>query len=63
MNFPKIATDDLVLFGSLALASIGAALVTAGTTSDSLLAFGVALLVFGLPSALIAFMAAAEEPK
>lgn len=56
-------SDDIVLFGSLALAAIGAALVTAGTTSDGVLAFGVALLVFGVPATLIAFMAASQETK
>lgn len=63
MTFPKIDPDDLVLFGSLALAATGAALVTAGSTSNGLLAFGVALLVFGTPAFLVTFMAAAEEPK
>lgn len=61
MRFPKIASDDLVLFGSLALAAVGAALVTAGMTSDGVLAFGAALLVFGIPATLIAFMAASTE--
>jgi hypothetical protein len=63
MKFPKIEPDDLVLFGSLALAAVGGAFITAGTTSDSILALGVALIVFGIPSALIAFMAASEENK
>ena len=59
----KIDTDDLLLFGSLALAAIGAAFVTATTTGDVLAAAGVALLMFGLPSALITFMAASETTK
>lgn len=63
MRIPPIAADDLVLFGSLALAAIGAAFVTATTTGDVLAAAGVALLVFGIPSALITFMAASEETK
>lgn len=53
-------TDDLLLFGSLALAAIGAALITATTTGDVLAALGVALLLFGIPSALITFMASGE---
>ena len=57
----KIATDDLVLFGSLAVLSIGAALVTASSTGQGWLAFGVALVVFGLPAFLITFMAAGES--
>ena len=60
---PKIDTDDLLLFGSLALAAIGAAFITATTTDDLLAAFGVALVVFGVPSTLITLMAAAEETK
>lgn len=63
MTFPKIDADDLVLFGSLAMAAIGAALVTATTTNDLLAAVGVALLVFGIPATLITFMAAAQESK
>ncbi len=59
----KIATDDVLLFGSLALAAIGAAFVTATTTGDILTALGVALIAFGVPSALITFMAASEEAK
>ncbi len=59
----KIATDDAFLFGSLALAAIGAAFVAATTTGDILAAVGVALIVFGIPSALITFMAASEDTK
>lgn len=55
--------DDLLLFGSLALAAIGAGIITLTTTDDFGAALGVVLLVFGLPSALIAFMAAAQETK
>ena len=63
MTFPKIEPDDIVLFGSLALFAIGAAFITAATIGDGLAAVGVALLVFGGPAALIAFMAAAEPSK
>ena len=58
---PNIDADDLLLFGSLALAAIGAALITGTTTGDVLAAVGVALLVFGIPSALITFMASGES--
>lgn len=64
MTFPKIDSDDLVLFGSLGAFALGAALVTIATSSNPVLSLGVALIVFGLPAALITFMAAsAEEPK
>lgn len=53
-------TDDLLVFGSLALAAIGAALITGTTTGDVLAALGVALVLFGIPSALITFMASGE---
>ena len=59
----KIDADDILLFGSLALAAIGAAFVTATTTGDILAAVGVALIAFGIPSALITFMAASEETQ
>lgn len=55
------ATDDLLLFGSLVLAALGAALVTGASTDNPILALGVALLVFGLPSLVIIFMAAGES--
>ena len=58
---PNIDADDLLLFGSLALASLGAALITGTTTGDVLAAVGVALLLFGIPSALITFMASGES--
>jgi hypothetical protein len=60
---PKIASDDLLLFGSLALAAIGVALVVATTTNDVLAALGTALVVFGAPSVLITLMAAGETTK
>jgi hypothetical protein len=60
MKLPNIASDDLMLFGSLALFALGAAVVVVATTKDPLLAFGVGLVVFGLPAGLIAFLAAAE---
>ena len=53
-------TEDLLLFGSLALAALGAALIVGTTTDDLLLAFGVAFVVFGIPSALITLMASGE---
>ena len=58
---PNIDADDLLLFGSLALAALGAALITGTTTGDVLAAVGVALLLFGIPSALITFMASGES--
>lgn len=60
MKLPKIDPDDLLLFGSLALAAIGAALITVTSTDDFAAALGVALLVFGIPSVLITFMASGE---
>lgn len=62
MKLPKIDIDDLMLFGSLALVAVGAALVTAETTGSLLLAFGVLCVAFGLPTAVVAFLAAAEVP-
>jgi hypothetical protein len=59
----KIDADDLVLFGSVALFAIGAAFVTAASSGNGLLSFGVALIVFGVPTAFIAFMAAGQETK
>ena len=58
MTLPN--TDDLLLFGSLALAAIGAALVTLTTTDDGILALGVAFVVFGVPTALITLLAAGD---
>jgi hypothetical protein len=60
MTPPKIAADDALLFGSLSLVAIGAALVTFTTTNDLLGALGVALVVFGVPSKLITLLAAGE---
>jgi hypothetical protein len=57
----KIATDDLLLFGSIALAAIGAALVTLETTDRLLVALGVLFVVFGVPTALITLAAAGED--
>lgn len=62
MKLPKIDSDDLVLFGSLALLSVGAAFVTASSTGNGWLAFGIGLIVLGLPSALLGFLAS-EQPK
>jgi hypothetical protein len=56
----KIAADDLLLFGSLALCAIGAALVTFTTTHDALAAVGVLCVVFGVPSVLITLLAAGD---
>lgn len=63
MKIPKIAADDLMLFGSLFLAALGAALVVCSRTGDLTLGLGMALIVFGLPAAVITFMAASEETK
>ena len=60
MTLPKIAAEDALLFGSLALVAVGSAFVTFTTTQDALLAFGVALVVFGVPSTLITLLAAGE---
>jgi hypothetical protein len=59
----KIATDDALLFGSLAAASAGLGLVVGRLTLDPWLAVGVTLVVFGVTSALLAFLAAQEPPK
>ncbi len=61
MKLPKIATDDAVLFGSLGLAAIGAALIAASRTADAVLSVGIALLVFGVPAVVITFIAAGES--
>jgi hypothetical protein len=53
-------TDDLMLFGNLALFAIGAAAIAGAATGNWLLAIGVALFAFGILSALITFMAAGE---
>lgn len=63
MKLPKIDTDDLVLFGSLLIFAVGAGLVVISRTGDGVLAFGAACIVFGLPSAVIAFLAAAETTE
>lgn len=60
MNLP---TEDVLLFGSLAMVAIGSALAVGSITGRGLLAFGVALIVFGIPAFVITFIAAAEEPK
>ena len=60
MTLPKIDADDALLFGSLALCAIGAALITFTTTNDVLAALGVLCVVFGVPSALITILAAGE---
>jgi hypothetical protein len=57
----KIPTDDLVLFGSLALAALGTALIAFTATGDGMLSVGVAFLVFGLPSAALTLMAGASK--
>ena len=54
-------TEDLLLFGSLGLTAIGAALIVATTTGDITAAIGVALVVFGVPSVLITLLAAGED--
>lgn len=55
-------TDDLLLFGSLALVAIGTSLVTFTTTQDPVAAIGVLFVVFGLPSAVISLLAARSNP-
>jgi hypothetical protein len=56
-------TDDILLFGSLAAFALGVALVVAAITGDALLAAGMALVGFGLPTAAIVFMAATETSE
>jgi hypothetical protein len=63
MNLPKIATDDALLFGSLAAFALGVAFVVGAMTGDALLALGAALVGFGLPASVVIFMAAAEPSK
>ena len=53
-------TDDLLLFGSLALAAVGVTLVVFASTGDAVAALGAALLVFGVSAFLVTFMAAGE---
>lgn len=60
MNLPKIAPDDAVLFGSIAAFASGIGIVV-GALTDPLLGFGMALFSFGLPSAVVAFLAAGES--
>lgn len=60
---PKIATDDALLFGSLGMVAIGTLLVIVALTANAALAVGSALIVFGVPSFAITFLAAAGEPK
>lgn len=57
----KIASDDLGLFGSLAVLAIGAAIVTLSSTGREWLALGMALIVFALPTTILVFMAASAE--
>lgn len=60
MTLPKIDTEDALLFGSLALAAVGLALVTFTTTHDALAAIGVALVAFSAPTVVITLLAAGE---
>lgn len=60
MNPLNIDSDDLVLFGSLALVALGVALVVEVVTAEAFLALGAALVVFGVPSALVALMASGQ---
>lgn len=53
-------TDDLLLFGSIAAVALGALLVTLSLADDPIAAAGVALVVFGLPTAVITLLAAGE---
>lgn len=57
------ATEDLLLFGSLALTAIGVCLVVENLSHQISLAVGSAFIVFGLPSFFVIFLAAAEESK
>lgn len=61
MRLSRINPDDALLFGSLILLALGAVLTVASTTGQPWLALGCGLIVFGLPSVLIALYAAAEE--
>lgn len=63
MKLPKIDTDDALLFGSLAAFALGVTIVAASLTEHLGLAVGLGMIVFGAPSAVIAFLAAAEPPK
>jgi hypothetical protein len=63
MKLPKIATDDALLFGSLFVFALGAVLTVAAATGNLILAFGAGLIVFGLPSTLIAFLASAQPEE
>lgn len=54
--------DDALLFGSLAIAALGAALATFALTASPLLAVGLALIVFGIPSTVIVLLAAGDNP-
>lgn len=62
MNLPKVASDDALLFGSLAAFALGVAFVVGAMTGDALLACGMALVGFGLPATVVVFIAA-TEPK
>ena len=53
-------TEDLILFGSFAAVAIGALLVVAASAGNGFLAIGVGLIVFGVPSAIVTFLAAGE---
>lgn len=57
----KPDTEDLILFGSVALAALGVALIAFSLTSQPALAVGLAFIVFGIPSALIILMAAGDN--
>jgi hypothetical protein len=58
MKLSQIAPDDALLFGSLAALALGCGAVVAATAQNALLALGVVLVAFGLPSAVVAFLAA-----
>lgn len=59
----RIASDDILLFGSLAVFALGVGLVTAAATGDAMLALGMFLVSFALPSTAVVFMAAQETSK
>jgi hypothetical protein len=59
----KIPADDALLFGSVLAVALGAAAVSYSLTDHALLSLGLALIVFGVPSAALAFLAAAVDRR
>lgn len=56
-----IETDDALLFGSIGLAALGTALTAFSLTSNPILAVGLALIVFGAPTAVLVLLAAGDN--